>query len=496
MAEPLSIVRREVSVPSPTMRDVLAVVFRQRQLALFSFAGIFLTILLYGLLAPSYQAQMRVLVRRGRVDPVLTPTLTQSAQFERQDVTEEELNSEVELLRDEEILRTVVQTSGLVSDGESWFEKLVGGDKDVREARAARRMTKRLDVEPIRKTRLIAVTYASSDPAQSAQVLRCLASAYLDRHSQVRRPSGELEFFEQEVVRSRHSLEEAGFQLMQFTRDQGVVSAALERDNALQKLSETEAGQLQTRVALTETAQRISSLEAKLRSLPERTTTEIRSSDNPELLGKMKSRLLELELKRTELLTKFEPSYRLVQEVELQIAGTRTSIAVEEQAPLREQTTEQDPNHEWAKSELVKAQVEFSALAARSRATGLLLSGYRETAQQLGDRAIQQEAMLHELKAAEEKYLLYVNKREEARIGDALDHGGILNVTIAEQPTVPVLPARSEWSFALLGVVVAGTLSTSLAFATDYLNPAFRTPDEVIAYLGTPVLASLPRKNT
>jgi uncharacterized protein involved in exopolysaccharide biosynthesis len=260
-------------------------------------------------------------------------------------------------------------------------------------------------------------------------------------------------------------------------------------------VTETEAGQLQTRVALTETAQRVSSLQAKLRSLPERTTTEIRSSDNPELLGKMKSRLLELELKRTELLTKFEPSYRLVQEVDQQIAGTRASIAVEEQAPLRDQTTEQDPNHAWAKAELVKAQVEFSALAARARATGVLLSSYREAAQQLGDRAIQQEAMQHELKAAEEKYLLYLNKREEARIGDALDHGGILNVTIAEQPTTPVLPARSEWSFALLGVVIAGTLSTSLAFATDYLDPAFRTPDEVIAYLGAPVLASLPRKN-
>jgi hypothetical protein len=34
----------------------------------------------------------------------------------------------------------------------------------------------------------------------------------------------------------------------------------------------------------------------------------------------MKSKLLELELRRTELLTKFQPSYRLVREVEQQIA--------------------------------------------------------------------------------------------------------------------------------------------------------------------------------
>ena len=38
----------------------------------------------------------------------------------------------------------------------------------------------------------------------------------------------------------------------------------------------------------------------------------------------MKSKLLELQLKRTELLTKFEPSYRLVQEVDQQIAETKS----------------------------------------------------------------------------------------------------------------------------------------------------------------------------
>jgi len=100
---------------------------------------------------------------------------------------------------------------------------------------------------------------------------------------------------------------------------------------------------------------------------------------------------------------------------------------------------------------------------------------------------------LRTAKATEESYLLYVRKREEARIEDALDERGILNITIAERPTVPVLPARSEWTFIVAGFALAGTLSTGLAFASDFLDPAFRTPDEVVAYLGAPVLASLPK---
>jgi uncharacterized protein involved in exopolysaccharide biosynthesis len=494
MAEELSIIRRPASVPSPTPRDLLAIVFRQRRLMLVSFTAIFFLALLYGVIAPSYEAQMRVLVRRSRIDPVATPTPTESPLFQRE-VTEEELNSEVELLSDQEILRTVVQTSGLARQDEFWMWKLGGNSEEMRLAREVRRIARRLKVEPVRKTNLINVTYSSSDPAQAAKLLRCLAAAYLERDLRVRRPSGEFNFFERQMMQSRQGLEAAELRLIEFSRDRGVVSAGLERDMALQKLSDAYANDTQTRVALAETAQRLHTLESKLQALPERTITSIRNSDNPQLLQMMKSRLLDLELKRTELLTKFVPSYRLVQEVDQEITETNTSIAAENQAPVREQTTDLDVNHEWVKAETLNTQVELSTLEAHAQATGIQVAGYREIAQQLGDHAIQQEELQRELKVAGEKYLLYVNKREEARIGDALDQGGILNVTIAEEATVPALPARSEWMFGLIGAVLGGGVSTGLAFAADSLNPSFRTPDEVMAYLGAPVLASLPQKN-
>jgi uncharacterized protein involved in exopolysaccharide biosynthesis len=489
MAEELTIIRKPVPAISPTMRDLLAVVFRQRRLAWISFMATFLAVLGYGVLAPSYQAHMNVLVRRGRVDPLVTPAPTPSPMFQRDEVTEEELNSQVELLRDDEILRTVVQASGLTVP---WYERYLGGSEEVRLARSVRRMARRLTVVPVRKTNIIQVEYSSSDPAQAAAVLHSLAHAYLERQ-RVRRPSGEYDFFEQQVSQSRRGLLDAEFRLMDFGSDQGVVSAAQERDMALQKLSDAEANDRQTQVTIIETRQRIRDLESKLKSLPERTLTVIRNSDNPQLTEKMKSKLLELQLKRTELLTKFQPSYRLVQEIDQQIAETRTSILGEEHSPLRDETTNQEPNHEWAKSELIKAQVELGTLEAHGQAVRVQVAGYREVAQRLGENALRQGELLAELKAAEEKYLLYVNKREEARIEDALDQGGILNVTIAEEPRVPALPARAGWVFGLIGIMLGGTLSTGLAFTADYLTPGFRTPDEVVAYLGIPVLASLLR---
>jgi len=398
------------------------------------------------------------------------------------------------MLTDSDILRTVVQRSGL-AEKPSWIWQAIGETPEQHLARTVRRVLRKLDVQPGKRANVIDVSYTSSDPEGSARVLSSLAHAYLERHEQIRRPAGEFDFFENQMTQARANLEKAEARLLDFTHEEGVISAAAERDSTLQQFSQTDAENEQTKVAVAMTAERVRTLQTKLQGLPERITTQTKNADNPQLLEKMKSKLLELRLKRTELLTKYGASYRLVREVDEQIGQANAAIAAEEQLPLREQTVELDANHEWAKSELLKAQVELNDLTARSNATAGVLARYREQARNLNDHAIQQQDLLQNLKTAEDEYVLYANKREEARIADALDQGGILNVTIAQEPSVPALPVHSAAVWGLFALLAGGVFGTAAAFAADYANPAFRTPDEVAGYLGMPVLASLPRRS-
>jgi uncharacterized protein involved in exopolysaccharide biosynthesis len=493
MPEELRLTSRSAREYSPTLRDLAAVPFRQRRLVVIVFPAIFLLVVTYGLVFPPYQSEMKLLLRHSRVDPAVTSVPSQP-EFEREGVTEEEVNSEAELLQDDEILRSVVQHAGLISEGHSWLWSLAGDNEQRQLQRAARRIGRRLTVEAAHKASLITVTYDSSDPQQGPKVLDALGNAYLARHHQVHRPSGAANFFEQQVEQSGHGLEQAELRLMEFDQLQGVVSATQERDFALQKLTEADADARQTQVAIAQTLERMQVLETKSKLLPERVVTQVRNLDNPELLEKLKSHLLDLELKRTELLTQYEPSYRLVQEVDQEIAQAKTTIAQEEQTPIRDQTSDIDPNQAWVKAELLKAQVESITLKAHANAEATVLAHYTQAAQWLGNRAVQQDRLFNDLKSAEEKYLLYVNKREEARIGDALDQGGLLNVVIAEKPTEPALPKLSLAMFGLIGMLLAAPASLGLAFVVDYLDPSFRTPDEISSYLGSPVLASLPRQ--
>lgn len=480
---------------SISLRDVTAVLFRQRKPLLSSFVIILLlAIVLSGALSPSYEAETKILVRHGRMDPVVTSQSNAPQQVMPEEITDSELNSEVELLNSRDLLRKVVLANGLQTKNRSWLGAFGKPKEDVLIAKAVRELGKRLKVDPVRKTNIILITYKSSDPDQAARVLNTLGSLYLEKHLAVHRPVGEFTFFDQETAQLRRGLATAENHLNDFTREHGIVSAQYERDLTLQKASDLEASLAQTQASIADTQQRISVLEQQTTSVPPRLTTQLRTSDNPQLLQQIKSTLLTLELKRSELLSKFEPTYPLVVEAEKQIRETEAMIAAEKDAPVRDETTDQNPTYEWVRAEIAKDQTELSGLKARAAADQDALARYHHGARSLQQAAIVQQDLLRNVKTEEDNYLLYKRKQEEARINDALDARGILNVAIAEPATVPALPAQSFSYYVLLCMLLASCGSIGIAFLADFLDSSVRTPDDVSVLLDLPVLASIPKE--
>jgi uncharacterized protein involved in exopolysaccharide biosynthesis len=489
------LIRRGLQSPTPTVRELAMVLFRQRKVFAWASGFVLAVAMLYAITGTKYEAHMKVLVRRGRADAPVSAQENAPLDLTRMQATEEDLNSEVELLRDDEVLRKVAEANSL--QGHDWLHFLRGREGPKADVeRAARRLGKKLQVAPVKKTNLIEISYVSADPQLAARVLQSVAATYLEKHMEVHRPTGEFHFFEQQTAESRRELEETQKKLLQFSAGHGVVAAGEQRDLALQKLSEIDANYRQTKIDLAETQRRVWELKIQLAALPERTTTQVRTADNPELLKSLKASLLDLQLKRTQLLTKFEPSHRLVQEVEQQISQAEGAIKAESSSPIQDQTTDKDAHYEWAKSELERAEVQLKGLESRATATQVQEMSYRTTAKRLGEAAVTQDDLASTEKAAEENYLLFLKKQGEARMADALDERGIVNVAIAEQPVVPALPVWSVWTVLVVGFVAAGAAGTGAAFGSDYLDPVFRTRDEVLAYLNTPVLASLPRSKT
>src|SRR5205085_8458310 len=103
----------------------------------------------YAATGTSYQAKMKFLVRRGRADAPASAGENAPLDLTRMGITEEELNSEVELLRDDEVLRRVAQETEL--GGGDWFHFLRPSDRSAeRLERSARQLAKKLRVEPMK----------------------------------------------------------------------------------------------------------------------------------------------------------------------------------------------------------------------------------------------------------------------------------------------------------------------------------------------------------
>jgi uncharacterized protein involved in exopolysaccharide biosynthesis len=479
-----------VTPSAPTLRELAATLFGRSKLMAISFAVILLVAMAYVVLTPRYESHFKILVRRGRSEPMVSPRPASAVDFTRPEITEEELNSEVELLRDEDLLKQVVRMAALVPAGTSESER------PAEVERAVRKLVQRLDVEALKKSNLIQVNYRDTNPERAARILAALSTLYVRKHASLHRPSGEIQFFEQQTAESEKRLRQSEAELVHFTNTRGVASAALERDIALQKLGEAEAAYRQMDQDEVETEQRITGLREQLATFPSRSVTVKRWADNPEVLAKLKSHLMELQLKRTELLTRYEPSYRLVQEVDRQIEETRAAIVAEALTPVRDETTDKDPNYEWARMELEKTQVQSSSLRARQSDAAAQIASLRTLARQMQSDAVDQQALMRTAKAEEDNYLLYLRKREEARIGDALDERQILNVAVVEPPVAAALPVHSVLLYFLLAFGVALAFSVGAAFTAEYFDPTIRTPNEARSLLEAPVLAWLPESTS
>ena len=481
-------IRRDTRLALPTVRDTAIVTFRHWRGMVVVAALILAGSILAGLWTPRYQSKMEILVESRRSDPVVSSSTITPVQFSGNPVTEEDLNSEVELLKNDDLLRTVAQKAGLVPANSN------GTIDEAAVALAARRIGRNLRVEGLRRTHLISVRYSSRNPQESAAVLRALAAAYIEKHTEVHRPTGEFKFFDQEALRFRGELTQAQNKLSEFSLTRGVISAQSERDAAMAQATAFESKAHEAEALASQTESRIRTLEAQLKTIQPRVVTSVRSTDNPELLGQLHSTLLNLQLKRSELLTKYAPSYPLVQEVEEQIAQTSAAIRGAQRSPMRDETTDQSPLYELVKGELARAQSDLSGIRASESAAATIAAQYRGAARKLNDDNVVQQNLMRDAKTKEDAYLLYVHKSEEAGISDALDRRGIVNVALAEKPAVPYQPLRSPLESLLItgGLMILGSFAT--AFTLDALDPTFRTPGELQAYLDAPVLAALPKE--
>ena len=144
---------------SVSLRDGAAALFRRKGLVVLIFAMVALgTAVVTFLLPNKYDSRMKILVKNQRVDVAITPeqTTAPSSAIENE-VSENQINSEIELLTSKDLLAQVVTDCGLANEEKGWLSR--PAPQAERVEGAVNRLTKDLVITPVRKANVITICY-------------------------------------------------------------------------------------------------------------------------------------------------------------------------------------------------------------------------------------------------------------------------------------------------------------------------------------------------
>jgi uncharacterized protein involved in exopolysaccharide biosynthesis len=481
---------------SISLRDGAAALFRRKGLVIFIFAMVVTgTAIVTFLLPNKYDSRMKILVKNQRVDVAITPEQTggASAPTIENEVSENQINSEIELLTSKDLLTQVVNECGLANVEKGWLSR--PPPQAVAVEVAVNRLARDLVITPVRKANVITISYSSNSPQLSAAVLNKLGALYLEKHLKLNH-TGASDFFTQRADEYETQLKQAEQQMTDFQQRNNLVVLSQQKDLTLQKTADAKSKLLESETALNEATNRIARVEQQLAVLPKRIVTQSRQLPNQYSAERLNTMMVELQNRRTQLLTKFRPEDRLVREVDEQIRTTREALLKAEHKTAVEENTDLNPLRQTLETELSRARLDQAGARARRDTLAGQLQQYEGALKKLEGDTTRHNDLQRQVKEAEDNYQLYAKKREEARIGDELDRQKITNVSIAEAATASQIPSSPNRSVNLaLGVVLAGFLSLGCVFTAEMLSDGVYTPRQLEALTGADVLATVPENS-
>jgi len=347
-------------------------------------------------------------------------------------------------------------------------------------------------VERQKDTNILALSYDGPDAELSQNVLLKVIEVFLEKHIAAHRTSGSYEFFGKQTDQIRNQVAGLEEELRKLKSTSGVSSLEeqkrilITRIGTLQQESET------TQSALAISRAKVQGLRGKLSNMsPTLVTTEVRGTAN-QGADLMRSRLYELQLKELELLSKYTPQSRPVQEVRKQIEDAKALLAQEE--PTRTQvTTGINPSYQELNLEFIKETTNFSSLEAKANVLKAQQEKARSELTELNNTEVKMVNLQRELALLDGKYKKYTENLEQARIDQALMSNKISNISVIQAPTAslePFKPLRAIYiALGFLLGILGGTL---LAFFSEYYDHSLRKPQDVEEKLNMPLLASIP----
>ena len=506
--------------------EFIEILFRHKIKIVGFFLVTMVAVLTVTMISPEvYRSDAKVLVRLGRESVSLDPTATTGKTISVSQNRENQINSEIEILRSRELIEQVVKelnqqgvTDSLnenkenLSAAQQYVKRIVDTIKEMTIGTAKKifrilfpkheiskqendilKLMRGLNVNSKPNSNIISISYETDHPKRAKKIIDKLIEYYLDKHIAVHRTVGSYEFFTQETDLLREKITQNQKALRDLKNEMGIASIEGQRDIVLKRLSgiKDEIQNLQATKASSES--RIKALERLLAKQPMTITTQETSGYADSAVDKLRERIYELKMNEQDLLSRYNEDSTSVKEIQRQIDEAE-KLLKNEQRSNTQVTKGLNEAYQKLAIDLADEQADLVALEAKSTALNDQLKQVEGDLQRINDYEVATVNLQRELKLNESNYQKYADNQEQARIDQALEFEKISNISVVQQATLPIEPIKPRKSRnILMGFFVGIFGGLALAIVFEYFNHTFRKPFDIEKRLKLPALASIPK---
>ncbi len=328
-----------------------------------------------------------------------------------------------------------------------------------------------LNIEPVKQSRIVEVSFESEDPIRSAQIVNRLTSAYIDRNLELRweaaqKASG---WLSQQLVGLKGRLEKSEDELQSYSRGKGLLFLTNDK-GAAENIVDSRVRQLQEELTRAQ-------------------GTRIEKESLFRLVGAGDSAALPTVFENREL-----------QDLALRVSDLQTQDALmgatfSEDYPKRQQLRSQIEKAQQVldqERERAAARIQGDYFAAAHRETMLqqAFAVAQQEANTIAEKSVQYNILKRDVDTNRALYEGLLERLKQAGVSAGLKES---NIRVVDAAVPPKYPAKPRVGLNLsLGFLVGLGVSIGAAFLQEHSDNSLKTAQDIERILQLPALVAIP----
>lgn len=329
----------------------------------------------------------------------------------------------------------------------------------------------RLSVKPVKRSRLVGVSFDSQDPELASRIVNTLAANYIDLTLEARWDATQkaTEWLGQQLQGLKAKLEKSEEELQRYATQNGLLFLEGEKGTT-ENIVNQRLRQLQEELTRAQAVRY--EKESLYRLIQAGDYGSLPGVFESKLMQDLTARLAELKRERAQLLTTFSPEYPRVRQLQSQVDEVESVLERERDRAARRITKD------------------YQAAVEREELLQQAFRAEESRANVVAERSVQYNILKREVETNRQLYEGLLQRMKEAAVSAGLKASNVRIVDVAEPPTKPVKP-RILLNLSL-GALLGLALGVGLALLQEHLDNTVKSGEDVERFLQLPALAFIP----